>query len=85
MHGDGDADAGVRARQLLEHEDVGEEVGARTAVILGNAHAHEPELREMREQLAREAMLAIPLRRVRLDAIAREVARQRLDLALLRP
>ena len=28
MHGDGHADAGVGARELLEHEHVGEEVGA---------------------------------------------------------
>jgi hypothetical protein len=28
MHGDGDADTGIRARELLEDEDVREEVGA---------------------------------------------------------
>jgi hypothetical protein len=42
------------------------------------------ELGELREQLAREAVLAVPLGRVRLDLGVREVARQRLDLALLR-
>ena len=84
VHGDGDADAGVRARQLLEHEDVGEEVRAGAAVLLGHAHAHEPELGELREDVAREAVLAVPLGRVRLDPLAREVAGERLDLALLR-
>ena len=84
MHRDGDADARVRARQLLEHEHVGEEVGARAAVLLGNAHAHEPQLGELREELAREAVLAVPLGGVRLDPLAREVAGERLDLALLR-
>ena len=46
---------GVGARELLEHEHVGEEVGARAAVLLGHADAHQPELAELREHLAREA------------------------------
>ena len=83
VHRDGDADARVRARELLEHEDVGEEVGARAAVLLGHADAHQPELGELREQLAREVVLAIPGGRVRLDLGLRELARQRLDLALV--
>ena len=84
VDGDGDADTGVRARQLLEHEDVREEVRARAAVLLGHAHAHEPELGELREHVARETVLAIPFRRVRLDPLAGEVAGERLDLPLLR-
>ena len=79
VHGDGDADARVRARELLEDEDVGDEVRARAAVLLRDAHAHEAELRELREQLVGEAMLAIPLGRVRGDLAFGELARERLD------
>ena len=43
-----------------------------------------PELRELVEQLAREPVRAIPLGRVRLDLGGGELARDRLDLALLR-
>jgi hypothetical protein len=81
---DRDAYAGVCARQLLEHEDVREEVGAGAAVLLGHANAHQPELGQLAEQLARKAVVAIPLSGVRLDLLCAEVARQRLDLALLR-
>ena len=48
VDGDRDADAGVRARQLLEHEDVRDEVRAGAAVLLGHADAHQPELAELR-------------------------------------
>ena len=84
VHGDRHADAGVRARELLEHEDVREEVRARTPVLLGDARSHQAELGELREELAREAVVAIPLGGVRLDLLAGEFARERLDLALLR-
>ena len=84
VHRDRDADARVRARQLLEREDVREEVGPRPAVLLRHAHAQQPELGQLREQLAREAVRPVPLRRVRRDLGGRELARQRLDLALIR-
>ena len=84
MHGDRDPHAGVAARELLEHEDVGDEVGACAAVLLRHADAHQPELGELREELAREVVLAIPLGRVRFDLGAHKVAGQRLDLLLLR-
>ena len=84
MHGDGDADAGVGARQLLEHEHVRDEVGAGAAVLLRHADAEQPELGQRCEQLPREPVRAIPLGGVRLDLGAGEVARERLDLALLR-
>ena len=45
VHGDRHADAGVGARELLEHEDVGEEVGAGTAELLGHADAHQARAR----------------------------------------
>ena len=83
MHADGDADPGVRTRELLEDEDVGEEVRARAAVLVRHADAHQPELGELREDLLREAVLAVPLGRVRLDLGRGELSRERLDLPLL--
>ncbi len=83
VHRDGDADARIATRELLEDEDVGEEVGAGAAVLLRQADAHQPELGELAEEVAREVMLAIPLGRVRLDLRPDEVARERLDLLLL--
>jgi len=80
---DGDADTGVRPRELLEHEDVGEEVCARAAVLVRHADAHQPEPGELAEDLLREAVLAVPLGGVRFDLGGREVARERLDLFLL--
>ena len=82
MHGDGDPDAGIPPRELLDHQHVGEEVGPRSAVLLRDADAHQPELRELRIELAREVVLAIPLGRVRFDLCAHKVASQRLDLLL---
>jgi len=83
VHRDGDADAGIRAGQLFEREDVRDEVGAGPAVLLGDARAHEPELCELREDLAREGVVAVPFGGVRLDLLSREVARERLDLLLV--
>jgi hypothetical protein len=81
---DGDADACIRTRQFLEHEDVRQEVGTGPAVLLGHADSHQTELGDLAEELAREAVIAIPLRGVGLDLLRAELARQRLDLALLR-
>ena len=50
VHGDGDAEPRVGARELLEHEAVGQEVGARAAVLGRHADAEQPEL-EARRQL----------------------------------
>ena len=83
VHRHRDADARVRARELLEHEDVGEEVGARAAELGGHADAHQPELGELRVELRREAVLAVPGGGVRLDLGLRELTRQRLDLPLV--
>ena len=83
MHGHRHADPGVRARELLEHEDVGEEVGAGAAELLGHADAHQPELGELSVELDREAVLAVPGGGVRLDLRLRELTRERLDLPLL--
>ena len=50
VHGDGDADPRVAARELLDHEHVGEEVGAGAAVLLRDADAHQAELGELRRR-----------------------------------
>ena len=83
VDGDRHADARVAARELLDHEHVREEVGPGAAVLLRQADAHQAELGELREDVAREVVLAVPLGRVRLDLGADEVARERLDLLLL--
>ena len=84
VHRDRDADAGVRARELLEHEHVREEVRAGAAVLLGHADAEQPELGELPEQRRRERVRPVPLGRVRGDLGGGELARERLDLALIR-
>ena len=83
VHRDGDADPGVGPRELLQDEDVGEEVGARAAQLLRHAHPHQPELAEPAEQLPRKGVRAVPGGGVRLDLGPGELARERLDLALL--
>ena len=84
VDGHGHADTRVGARELLEHEHVRDEVGPGAAELLGDAHAHQPDLSEGREELAREAVLPVPVGRVRPDLGIGDVARERLDLALLR-
>src|SRR5581483_8342240 len=83
VHGDGDADASVGPRQLLEPEDVGEEVGPGATVLLGHTGAHQPELAQLREQVAREAVLAVPRSRVGRDLRLGDLPRHDLDLPLL--
>ena len=83
VHRDRDADSCVRSRELLEHEDVGEEVGTGAAELLGDADAHEAELAELREELAREGVIAIPRGRVRRDLGLGHLPGELLDRALL--
>ena len=47
--------------------------GAGAAVLGRDAHAHQAELAELGEQLGREMMLAVPLRRARSDPLARHL------------
>ena len=83
MHGDRDADSGVRARELLEHEHVCEEARAGATVLLRHAHPHQAELAEPCDHLERKAVLAIPLAGMRRDLGIRDLSRERLDLSLL--
>ena len=84
VDGDRHADARVRARELLEHQDVREEVRAGAAVLLRHADAHQAELAQLRQQRARKRVCTIPFGGVRLDLRGREIAGERLDLPLLR-
>ena len=83
MDRDRDADAGVGTRELLQHEGVGEEVRACAAVLLRDAHAHQPQLGQLRVEVAREMVIAVPVRCVRRDLRVRELACERLDLPLV--
>ena len=83
VHRDGHPHARVGARQLLQDQDVGQEVGARAAVLDRHAGAHQPQLAERAEDLAREAVLAVPRRGVRRDLLVGEAPGQVADLALL--
>jgi len=83
VHGEGHTDAGVRAAELLEDEDVAEEVGPRPADAVGDADAHQAELAELLEDGFGEAVLAVPGRRVRRDLLVGEAPGELADLALL--
>ena len=83
VHGDGDPDAGVSPRELLEHQDVAEEVGAGATDLVGDADAHQAELAELGEHVPGKDVLAIPLRRPRGDDVVGEARGELADLALL--
>ena len=58
---DRDRDGRVDARELLDRDRVRERVRAGAAVLLGDRHSHQPQLRELRDDLVREALLAVEL------------------------
>ena len=70
------------ARELLEHEDVRGEVGPAPPYSSGRRRPSARARRASR-RLAREAVLAVPSAACGSISASREVARQRLDLALL--
>ena len=74
---------GVGARELLEHEHVGEEVRARAAELLRDADAEQAELPELADHLRRERVVAVPGGRVRRDLGLGHLPGERLDRALL--
>src|SRR6266516_1528073 len=69
-------DARVRGGDLLEREEVGDAVESHPVVLLGRAHAEEPEPAELVDHVAGEVRPPVPLGRERLDLGAREFARQ---------
>jgi len=83
MYRNGHPDAGVRARQLLEHQDVREKVCASSPVLLRHANTHQAQLRKPTVQLAGKMVLPIPFGCVRIDLGSRELTRQCLNLALV--
>ena len=60
--GHGEGHPGVHARQLLHDDRVVERGHARAAVLRGPDHAHEAQLAELGEDLARELLLSRPTR-----------------------
>ena len=85
VDGDGDADTGVGARKLLEHERVRDEVGAGAAELSGTQTPSSPSSASCAKSSRGKRCVAVPLGGVRIDLGARELAGERLDLALLRP
>ena len=84
VRGDGDRDRRVDARQLLDADRVRERVRARTAVLLGDRHAHQPEPGELLDDLVREPLLAIELLGHRLDLLDREAPHRLAEELVLR-
>src|SRR5437879_7798165 len=72
----------ARGGDLLEREQVGDAVEPHPVVLLGRAHAEEPEPAELVDHVAGEVRPPVPFRRERLDLGAREFARQLDDLTL---
>ena len=83
VRGHRDRDRRVDPRQLLDRDRVRERVGARAAVLLGHGHAHQPELGQLRDELVREAVLAVELGGDRSDTLLRELADGRADELVL--
>src|SRR5207245_2763958 len=83
VYRNGHADAGIRTRKLLQHQNVGEEVRTRAAVLFWHTRAHQAQRCELAEQLARKVMVAIPLGGMGIDLGSRKLARERLDLSLV--
>ena len=81
--GHGQGHAGVDARELLHHDRVVQGGHPGAAVFRGPDHAHEAELAELREDLARELLLLVPFARVRTDLRLRELPDGLLEELLL--
>ena len=73
MRGDRDRHRRVDPRQLLDRDRVREGVGAGAAVLLRDRHPHHAELRELRDDLVREPLLAIELLGDRRDLLEGEL------------
>ena len=83
MRGDGDRDRRVDPRQLLDRDRVRQRVGAAAAVLLGDRHAHQPELGHLGDELVREALLAVELLGDRRDLLDRELPHRVADQLVL--
>ena len=74
VRGHRDRDRRVDPRQLFDRDRIGERVGPGAAVLLRERHAHQPELGQLRDQLVREAVLAVELLGGRRDPLLGELA-----------
>ena len=74
VDGDDGAEGGEDAVYLLQHEDVGEHVRLRAAVLFGDQHAREAKLGHFVEDFAGEDVALVPLFGVRLQFAQCEVA-----------
>src|SRR5215217_5325936 len=63
----GDADRGVGAGDLLQHQVVGDEVATRSAVLLRQRQAHQAEAGHLSDDVVGELLLAVELGGTRPD------------------
>ena len=80
---DRDRDRRIDSRQLLDRDRVRDRVGAAAAVLLGNGHAHQPELGQLRDEVVGEAVLPVELLGDRGDLLLGEVPDRAADELLL--
>jgi hypothetical protein len=74
--------ARVGGGHLLEREQVARGVEAEAVVLLGEEHAEEAALAELRHERRLEVLVAVPLGRERRHVLGGERAGELLDLAL---
>ena len=77
-------DRAVAGGDLLQRQRIGDVVGAGAVPFGRNRHAHEAELAQLAQRLARELGLAVPFGRMRRQRRAREFARGVPDSAPVR-
>ena len=82
VHRDGDREAGVVARQLLDDEAERGVVESGAAVLLGHGHAQDAELGERAQRVDRHVVRGVPAGGVGGDLALAELAYERLHLAL---
>ena len=74
MCGHRDRNGRIDTRQLLDADRVRQRVGPGAAVLLGDRHAHQPELGELADDLVRETLLTVELLGDGRDPLDRELA-----------
>jgi hypothetical protein len=81
--GESDRDGRVDARELLDCDRVRHGVCTGAAVLLRDRHSHQPERRQLADELVGEASLAVELFGNRRDTLLREVAHRRANELML--
>ena len=82
VHRDGDREAGVVARELLDDQAERGVVEAGAAVLLGDGHAQHAELGQRAQRVERDVVVGVPGGGVGRNLALAELAHERLDLAL---